>query len=208
MNLIKREIPQKKNGILHTVGQLFAGILYPFVLIFGLIFMILAALISFWQRLTITKSELENERNEETESLVNQKEWLPFISIKNINIESQFVGSLPWDSGDYLYLNGDPEILYLTDKLFGDWIHIALGGVFIQRWNNASEIICDLIYIDSDSLQVIELQKQIPSKNWKSENIDPDTVMFTFTTSKFELIYRVNLEEINKQKKCSVGSQL
>jgi hypothetical protein len=93
--------------------------------------------------------------------LTLREQWSIFITLDNLNIIKQLAGSLRWDSGDYFNLESDPEIPYLEDKYFGDWFIADFGGVFLQKWNYPGIVDCDLIFIDNDSLKVVELQKNI-----------------------------------------------
>jgi hypothetical protein len=172
--------------------------LYPIILLFGLVVMILAGLLSLWQRLTTSKAELHKQKKDIIETETQSKKWGVFTSTNSVLIEQQLAGSLPWDSGDYLYLKSNPTISYLTDKLFGDWLLSDFGGVFIQKWNNTRNINCDLVFIDFDTLKVTVLQKGLPTKHWTTEKINPDEIKFTFTTVDNDLTYIVKQTDVNQ----------
>jgi hypothetical protein len=162
-----------------------------------LIIMVFAGLISLWQRVTISKEDLQKEKEELLKMDVQSKQWSIFTTASNLIIEKQLAGSLPWDSGDYLYLRSNPAIPYFTDKLFGDWLHVSFNGVFLQRWNHTRDINCDLIYINFDTLKVTELETGIPSKDWTTEKISIDEINFIFSTSEADFSYNVKQTEIN-----------
>jgi hypothetical protein len=86
----------------------------------------------------------------------------------------------------------------LTNKIFGNWLLIDFGGVFLQKWNDTRNINCDLVFVDFNTLRVRVLQKQVPTKHWATEKINPDEIKFTSTTAKSELIYIVKLTEVNQ----------
>src|SRR4051812_49415776 len=102
------------------------------------------------------------------------EQWSIFFTSPGLTVERKLAGELPWDSGDYLYLRATPEIAYLTNKIFGDWSLIDLGGVFLQKWNHARNINCDLIFLDISSSSVIELKANIPAKDWSTEKLNED----------------------------------
>jgi len=173
-------------------------LLFPVLLLVGLLIMLFAAVISLWQQLTISKDEQQKRREEETTMLALKQQWSIFTILNEITIKKQFAGSLPWDSGDYFCLESDPEIFYLQDKYFGDWFVIDFGGVFLQKWNYPGIVNCDLVFIDSTSLRVIELQKHILSKSWSSVKTDSNEIRFEFLLGNSSSIYEIGLEEINK----------
>jgi len=105
---------------------------------------------------------------------------------------------LPWDSGECFYLDSDPEIPYLYDKYFGDWLIVDFDGVFLQKWNNILGTYCDLVFIDADTLEVIEFKKNIPSKNWVNEKTSSGEIKFTFKTIGIDITYMISRAEINR----------
>lgn len=174
--------------------------LYPIFLLFGLLFMFLAGLLSLWQWLTTSKEDLQKQKQGILEAESKNKQWSVFISTDSVLIEQQLAGSLPWDSGDYLYLKSNPTIPYLTDKLFGDWLLVDFGGVFLQKWNDTRNINCDLIFIDLDSMKVSVLEKSLPTKHWTTEKLNSDEIKFQFTTADNDFTYVVKQIDINKNE--------
>jgi hypothetical protein len=174
--------------------------LFPTFLLIGLLVMVFAGLLSLWQRLTISKADLQKQKQEILETERQNKQWRVFTSTNHIQIQQQHAGSLPWDSGDYLYLKSNPTIPYLTDKIFGDWLLVEFGGVFLQKWNDTRNINCDLIFVDFGTLKVTELKKGLPTKHWTTEKINPDEIKFTFTTTDNNLTYIVKGTEVNQSK--------
>ena len=162
--------------------------------------MVFVGLLSLWQRLITSKTDLYKQKQDIIEAETQSKKWGVFTSTNSVLIEQQLAGSLPWDSGDYLYLKSNPTISYLTDKLFGNWLLIDFGGVFLQKWNDTRNINCDLVFIDFDNLKVIVLQKSLPTKHWTTEKINSNEIKFTFTTADNDLTYIVKQTEINQNE--------
>lgn len=174
--------------------------LYPVVFLFGLFVMFFAALFSLWQRLTTSKAEIQKQKNDILETGSDSKQWGIFTSTSTVLIEQQLVGSLPWDSGSYLHLKSTPTISYLTNKLFGDWLLVDFGGVFLQKWNDTRNINCDLVFIEFTNLEVTVLQKSLPTKLWTTEKISLTEIKFTFTTEDNDLTYIVKRTELNQNE--------
>ncbi len=175
--------------------------LYPIILLFGLLFMVFVGLLSLWQRLTTSQEDLQKQQQEMLEVERQNIQWSIFTSTNHVRIEQQLAGSLPWNSGDYLFLKSNPPIHYLANKLFGDWLLVEFNGVFLQKWNDTRNIDCDLIFIDFDTLQVTELQYKIPTKHWSTEKINADEIKFTFTTPDNDLTFIVSRTEIHANDK-------
>ncbi|MFZ4726125.1 MAG: hypothetical protein ACOYMD_11840 [Paludibacter sp.] len=197
LDKVKRPKTSNKfiDGLLTVITILF----YPIILLIGLFVMLLAGLLSLWQRLTIRNEVSQETKLNTVKTANNDKEWQVFTSTDYFLIEQKIAGTLPWDSGDYLYLRSNPTISYLTDNIFGDWLLIDFRGVFLQKWNDTQEINCDLAFIDFDTLNVSVLQKNLPTKHWTTEKINADEIKFTFTTSDNDLTYIVSRTEVNKK---------
>jgi len=193
LDKVKRPKTSNKfiDGLLTVITILF----YPIILLFGLLFMLFAGILSLWQRLTIRKDNLQKTKLDTEKS--ENKQWQVFTSTNHVLIEQKLAGSLPWNSGDYLYLRSNPTISYLTDNIFGDWLLVDFRGIFLQKWNDTRNINCDLVFIDFDTLNVSVLQKNLPTKHWTTEKINADEIKFTFTTSDNDLTYIVKQTEIN-----------
>lgn len=174
--------------------------LYPIFLFFGILIMIFAGLLSLWQRLTTSTENLQKQKQDTLETENRNKQWSIFTSTDSVLIEQQLAGSLPWDSGDYLYLKSKPTISYLMGKWFGDWLLVDFGGVFLQKWNDTRNINCDLVFIDLETLKVTVLQKSLPTKHWTTAKINSDEIKFTFTTAENDLTYIVKRIEVNQNE--------
>lgn len=174
--------------------------LHPVALLFGLLLMLCDGLLTLWQRLTTSQEDLQIQRQDTLDTEIKSKQWNVFTSSNSILIEQQLAGSLPWDSGNYLYLKSNPTISYLTDKLFGDWLLVDFGGVFLQKWNDTRDINCDLVFIDFNTLEVTILQKSLPTKHWTTEKVNSNEIKFTFTTADNDLTYVVKWTKLNQNE--------
>lgn len=174
--------------------------LYPLVLLFGLLVILFAGLLSLWRQLTTNQEDLQKQKKDALEIEIKNKQWSVFTSTNSILIEQQLAGSLPWDSGDYLYLKSNPTISYLTGKLFGDWLLVEFGGVFLQKWNDTRNINCDLVFIDFDTLEVTILQKSLPTKHWITEKVNSNEIKFTFSITESDLSYIVKRTALNQHE--------
>ena len=165
--------------------------------IVGPLFVCGAGIISMWQWITTSKEELKKQKQEILEFENQRKEWRNFVSTDKVIVEKQIVGSLPWDSGDYLHLKSVPRIFELENQIFGDWMLLDFGGVFLQRWSNKSYPFCDLLFFDINTLKIKVLLEQLPTKEWKTEKLNQDKIKFTFTTAENETTYIVERTRLN-----------
>ena len=195
LDKIKR--PKTNNKFVDGLLTVLTILFYPIILLFGLLVMFFAGLLSLWQRLTIDKEDFQKQKLDIAKLENQNKQWKVLNTTKLVLIEQKLAGSLPWDSGDYLYLRSNPTISYLTDNIFGDWLLVDFRGVFLQKWNDTRNINCDLIFIDFETLNVSILKENLPTKHWKTEKINADEIKFTFTTSDSDLTYIVKRTEIN-----------
>ncbi|MDP4268813.1 MAG: hypothetical protein Q8909_01670 [Bacteroidota bacterium] len=192
---IKR--PKTKNKLLNIILSILTIPLYVVIIPISILVLVFIGLVSFLQRLTSTKENIN--RSDKFNSETDIEKWSTFTSTKEIIIKQKPAGSLPWNSGDYLYLKSEPEITYLNDKYFGDWLLVDFEGIFLQKWNSIEKITCDLIFIDYKSYDVIILKENIPSRFWKTEKLHSEQIQFTFTTTENELNYIVHIKEINER---------
>lgn len=165
-------------------------------LVFGLFILVAIGLFLLFQRLTTSTQDLQQQRQNLVETEEQSEPWSIFTSADGVLIEQQLAGSLPWNSGDYVYLQSTPTIPYLTDKIFGYWLLVQFGGLFLQKWNHPRNINCDLVFIDFTTLKVVELQKGLPTKEWTTEKVHDDELKFTFRISGGELTYTVRRTDL------------
>jgi len=189
------------NPVVDALRNILMLLLFPIILAIGLIIMFFASLLSFWQRLTTSKKDRQIEKENEIERLKLQNHWSIFALVDELVIQRKFGGSLPWDSGDYLNLYSDPKIPYLEYKPFGDWLYVEFNGVFLQRWSDNTATTCNLVFIDAESLQVIELLQDIPTRNWIVKKTDLNILEFTFETEQAKSTYSVDLKEIDEKRR-------
>lgn len=124
-------------------------------------------------------------------------QWGFFYKNDKVKIEEQLAGSLPRDSGDYLYLRSTPSIPYLSQKIFGDWFLVDFEGIFLQKWNNTNDLNCDLIFIEFDTLNASVIKNKIPSKAWTTEKLNKSEIKFTFMTENEDLVFLVTQKELS-----------
>jgi hypothetical protein len=184
---------------LNGLYKVLAIVLFPLILVVGLIIILFAGLLSIWQTITSTKEEREKNKQEKIRLEGLKTNWGFFYKNDKVKIEEQLAGSLPRDSGDYLHLRSTPTIPYLTQKIFGDWFLVDFDGIFLQKWNNTNDINCDLIFVEFASLNVAVIKAKIPSKDWTTEKLDKNEIKFTFMTENEDLIFLVTQQELFDQ---------
>lgn|GEM_PF-3035551 len=194
------------NRAIDALWNILILLLSPVILAVGLVIIFFAALLSLGQRLTTSKKDRQIARANEKTSLEPLQQWSILASVNDLVIYRKFCGALPWDSGDYFNLYGDPEIPYLAYKPFGDWFYVEFNGVFLQRWSDTTATTCSLVFVDADSLQVIELLHHIPTRNWIVKKKDLNFLEFTFETLQSKSTYGVDLHEIDIKREVLNGS--
>lgn len=168
-------------------------------MVVGLIIMLFVGLLSLWQTITKSREEREKDQAEKNRMERLKTQWGFFYQNDKVKIEEQLAGSLPWDSGDYLYLRSVPAIPYLSQKIFGDWFLVDFEGIFLQKWNNPRDINCDLIFIEFASFKETVVKTKIPSKTWTTEKLNKNEIKFIFHSENEELIFLVTHQELSGQ---------
>jgi len=185
LTLMPKIKPKTGSAIIDVFLNILIIIMYPLILIGGLLVMAVAWLLSLFQK-PINKPDIQ--------TIANADEWRIFLTDPKVTLYQKFEGSLPWDSGDYLQIKSDPEIEILKDKLFGDWCFKAFNGIFLQQWHDKKALNCSLIFIDAN-LKVTEVKDNIQGKNWTARIINDAEAEFTFI-DKATTVYCAKLNDI------------
>lgn len=128
-------------------------------------------------------------------------QWSLLYGRGTISVEQSLAGTLPWNSGDYLYLRSTPPILFLENKIFGDWCHYAFYGLFLQQWHHERDISCSLVFINFATLEVIVVKDSILTKDWAVASVDEQTITFTFINHNHSEEYTVTRNLLHNSTK-------
>ena len=181
--------PAEGNRFLNAILNVLMFILYPIIIAVGIIIMLFAGIIAFFQRLTSkTDFELESQPTE-------IEQWSILTNINRLNIYQKYVSEIRFGPV-YLNLKSKPKIDYLERKLFGDWFFAYSNGILLQQWNSTEKPNTNLIFIGIDNLKVQVLEKNIPSVNWKIVETKDKTLELNCDTGKEVLTYKIEIKKL------------
>ncbi|SMC58665.1 hypothetical protein [Moheibacter sediminis] len=176
MELIKRFKIKRNNNLLLNFIII---ILYPFILLIGLIIILIAWIISLFQ----TNQKQENLNN------TSNLEWTFLVENKNIQILKRYINEIRFGPA-YFHLKSEPIIPELKNKIFGDWFFIYENFIFIQEWNSTTTADTNLIVIDSSNNSYKILHKNLSSVLWEMKN-ESDLLLICNTGYETET-YKIN----------------
>ncbi|HEV8515182.1 MAG TPA: hypothetical protein VGQ59_17995 [Cyclobacteriaceae bacterium] len=128
-------------------------ILYPLILIFGLLTMIFFFTLSLFQKKEVTVGKSKGE------------EWTILTEINEVRFLKRFKGDIRFGPA-YFEIKTEPTILGLENKIFGDWLFYFEGGLFLQQWNSTDSLNTTLLYVDIEKKQIKKIKDSIPSVLW------------------------------------------
>ncbi len=183
--------PKEGNRFLNGVMSVLMFILYPIILIVGIIIMVFVGIFAFFQRL-FSKSETELEL--ETQS-TDIEQWNILTNFSGINIYQKYVSEIRFGPA-YLNLKSEPKIEFLENKLFGDWFFTYSNGILLQQWNSTEKPNTNLIFIGIDNSEEQVLERNIPSVNWKIVETKDKTLELNCDTGKEVLTYQIEIKNV------------
>ncbi len=181
--------PKEGNRFLNGMISILMLILYPIILVVGIIIMMFLGIFAFFQSL-FSKTDLEIEsRPTEIE------QWNILTKINGLNIYQKYVSQIRFGP-TYLNLKSEPEINYLKNKLFGDWFFTYSNGILLQQWNSTEKPNTNLIFVGTDNQEVKVMQKNIPSVNWEIVETNDKTLELNCDTGKEVLTYKIEIKNV------------
>ncbi len=187
----KLEKPISNNRSLKAIQPILGLLSWLLWLPFGFVIMLFASLLSLWQKIIMT---IKDEKQIVKSSVADESvKWAIMTGNEKLKLEKRIAGSLPWDSGDYLFLRSNPEIPQLKEKFFGDWFYLGFGGVFLQKWDDIRNINCDLLFIDFETKEIITLLENIPTRFWSAKIKKQNEIEFEFSSEMECNVYRLKL---------------
>jgi|GEM_PF-3312602 len=94
-------------------------------------------------------------------------EWGVFFQGNGMVISSRQAGTLPYGT-PYLYLKSYPEVFDLERRYFGDWLHPAANGLYLQLWDDAKATAASLMFIDFETHSAAIIKQGITNLRWGS----------------------------------------
>ncbi|HCE56020.1 MAG TPA: hypothetical protein DER05_13945 [Lutibacter sp.] len=181
--------PKEGNSFLNGIISILIFILYPIIIVVGIIIMLILGIFTFFQRL-FSKPDFKIESQS-----TDIEQWSSLTNFSGINIYQKYVSEIRYGPA-YLNLKSEPEIDYLNNKLFGDWFFTYSNGILLQQWNSTEKPNTNLIFIGIDNLKIQVLEKNIPSVNWEIVETKDRTLELNCDTGKEVLTYKIEIKTL------------
>ena len=179
--------PETSNRFTNGLVNILSVILYPLILLFGLVTLFFAAILSLYQKTFTNKGD-----NTSTENLQPSiEQWSILTEQGNLKIFSKFAGEARFGPA-YLHLKSDPVIAYLTDKIFGDWFFHRDNVLFLQQWNSTGKPNTNLVAIHTLTFDIKLLEQNIPSVLWNIVETENSSLQLTCDTGHEILRYSIS----------------
>lgn len=182
-------IPKTENKFIKGLLGILTVIIYPIILIFGLVFMLFAGLLSIFQRIFSNDPNNIENKSQETEAISN--DWSIMTKLNGLEIYKKFEGEIRFGP-IYMSLTSQPNINGFHDKIFGDWFYPYKNGLFLQQWNSTDLPNTNLIYLDSEIRKFTIVKSDISSVLWDMIENENNKLELTCDTGKE--IYKYELE--------------
>ena len=141
----------------------------------------------------MSKDEKE-KMNLDLKTVTQTDQWTIWTTINGLKIFQKFEGEIRFGPA-YIGLKSEPTILGLQGDRFGDWFFQYQNGIFIQKWNSIDKPDTDLLFIDSDKMETLTIEKNIPSVLWNIIETVDKTLELKCGTGQEIITYKI---EINK----------
>lgn len=179
MELIDKIKIKRSENLFHKILLI---IIYPFLLIFGLIVMLFAGIISLFQK-KVTKENL-------TENITEK--WTFFTEYKNVKILKKYLHEIRFGPA-YFELKSEPENLNFKNKIFGDWFYKNENLIFLQQWNSTEKPNTNLLLFNAETNELKIIEENIDSVLWDIKNEDKENLNLICNTG-----YEINTYRIKK----------
>jgi hypothetical protein len=174
--------PPKKRSFLQILWTGLFTLMYPFILVFSLIFIGIIHVFSLLSRL-ISMLPIWGWGEEKVNQVAN---WSPFAKVGSLRIESKFVDEVMFGPS-YYKLKANKAIKELSDHYFGDFKFQLQDGILLQKWNDMTNQQLpdfDLVFLNAKTGTLHHL-KTIKSFSWKVEQ-EKDKIILWFDEKKEE----------------------
>ena len=158
---------------------------YPFLLIFGLIVMLFARIISIFQKKVIEEKMTEN----------TMEKWTLLAEYKNVKIFKKYLNEIRFGPA-YFELKSEPENPNLYNKIFGDWFYKTENLIFLQQWNSTEKTNTNLVLFNAETNELKRIEKNLNSVLWEMKNENEENLNLICNTGYEIKTYRI-------QKNCT-----
>lgn len=171
------------NGIRGILKGILALILYPFILVFGLVIVFFGLVVSIFQK-SNNRDNADLKATEET--------WTILAEVHGVTIWKKFKGEIRFGPA-YFDIKTEPAIIGLENKIFGDWLYRRGQGIFLQQWNSTDNPDATLVYLDIEDRQVKTVQGSINSVLWNMVEQEDKKLELNCDTGDRILKYEVDM---------------
>ena len=180
---------QTSNRFVSGLLSILSVVLYPIILLIGLLIILFASIASLFQRPSESKENLLDKE----QTLIEP--WSILTAQENLKIFSKFAGEVRFGPA-YLHLKFEPAIPFLTDQVFGDWFFHFDNMLFLQQWNSTDQPNTNLVGIDTLTFDSNVLIQNIPSVLWDIVETSADDLQLTCDTGTEILKYSIKRSQL------------
>lgn len=188
--------PLKDNRILNGIINVLTIILFPIILIVGIIIILFTGMFSLLQRL-FSKPDVETKiQQSKTVKHYQVNQWNLFTNLNELKIYEKYIGEVRFGPA-YLKLKSEPRIDFLNQGLFGDWFFLYLNGIFLQQWNSTKKPNTNLVFIGFENHEIKILEKNIPSVIWDIVETKDKILELNCDTGEEIITYKIEIETLS-----------
>jgi hypothetical protein len=172
---------ESDNWILRILKGVLAIILYPFIIVFGLVVMFFAFVISVFQK---------HDHTDNVGNKVAEEPWTILTEFNGVKVWKKYRGEIRFGPV-YLDLKTEPMIFGLDNKIFGDWLYAHGQGLFLQQWNRTDTPNTTLVYLDTRDKKLINIKDSINSVTWDMVKLSDKKLELKCDTGEKVLNYEI-----------------
>jgi hypothetical protein len=121
----------------------------------------------------------------------NSEKYTLLAAKNNVQVFHKWIGEIRF--GPELFaLKSSPKIEFLETGIYGEWSFIYKNFLFLQKWNSEKNADANIIQINTETLAVTTIKKNILSVFWEARVIDENQIEFNFKNTNTSFLY--NLE--------------
>jgi hypothetical protein len=181
---------QTSNKFIGGLLNILLFVLYPIILLIGLLTILFASIVSLFQKRQTDGKEKFLDK-EQTLTVP----WSILTQQGNLKIFREFAGDVHFGP-TYLHLKSDPVIPILNDEIFGDWFFHFDNMLLLQQWNSTDKPDANLLCIDTLTFDANVWQQNIPSVLWDIVETAPDDLQLTCDTGSEILKYSIKRSQL------------
>ena len=193
---MKSKLNSIENNSSETKHNWFAYLLYIPILLFGLFVVLFMSLAAYFQNKGFRKTTTSTTpKPSAKKSTIKKKISSPkpiLVENDKLKLHHYFAGAIRFGP-EYYSIKSTPQVETLENTIYGDWFYKIETGFFLQKWNSIQEANADLIFINSEELQVTTLYVNIPSVFWDMNKLSEKEFTLTCYSGSEKLVYKVDL---------------